>query len=139
MMQKEVADRILAAPGTPDYGMLTIAVQFYATAERVMDIEPAAFIPRPAVTSTVLNMRRRLERAVSVRNEKTFFALVKMGFGQRRKTFSNAMKAGGIEKEMIAKILEVADIDGNRRGETFSMEEYARLADAWDDLKGNSE
>ena len=139
MMQKEVADRILAAPGTPDYGMLTIAVQFYATAERVMDIEPAAFIPRPAVTSTVLKMRRRKERAVSVRNEKTFFALVKMGFGQRRKTFSNAMKAGGIEKELIPKILETADIDGSRRGETFSMEEYARLADAWDDLKGNSE
>ncbi len=58
-----------------------------------------------------------------------------MGFGQRRKTFSNAMKAGGIEKEWIPKILETANIDGSRRGETFSMEEYARLADAWDDLR----
>lgn len=133
MMQKEVADRILAAPGSKDYGALTLAVNFDCTSERVLDIPPAAFIPRPQVTSTVLKLRRRKEPAVAVKDRKLFFRLVKMGFGQRRKVFTNAMKAGGIPADLIPVILSKADIDGKRRGETFSMEEYGRLADAWYD------
>ena len=133
MMQKEVADRILAKPGSKDYGALTIAVNFDCTAERVLDISPSAFIPRPQVTSTVLKIRRREKSAVEVKDRKLFFSLVKMGFGQRRKVFTNAMKSGGIPADWIPEILEKADIDGKRRGETFSMEEYARLADAWYD------
>lgn len=133
MMQKEVADRILAKPGSKDYGALTIAVNFDCTAERVLDIPPSAFIPRPQVTSTVLKIRRRRTPAVKVKDRKLFFSLVKMGFGQRRKVFTNAMKSGGIPADWIPEILEKADIDGKRRGETFSMEEYARLADAWYD------
>ena len=134
MMQKEVADRILAAPGSKDYGALTLAVQFDCTVERVIDIPPTAFIPRPQVTSTVLKIRRREKPAVSVKDRKLFFSLVKMGFGQRRKVFTNAMKAGGISADMVKAILEKADIDGSRRGETFSMEEYGRMADAWYEL-----
>ena len=84
MMQKEVADRILARPGSKDYGALTIAVNFDCTAERVLDIPPSAFIPRPQVTSTVLKIRRREKPAVEVKDRKLFFSLVKMGFGQRR-------------------------------------------------------
>jgi 16S rRNA (adenine1518-N6/adenine1519-N6)-dimethyltransferase len=133
MMQKEVADRILAAPGSKDYGALTLAVNFDCTSERVLDIPPAAFIPRPQVTSTVLKLRRRKEPAVAVKDRKLFFRLVKMGFGQRRKVFTNAMKAGGIPADLIPVILSKVDIDGKRRGETFSMEEYGRLADAWYD------
>lgn len=133
MMQKEVADRILAEPGSKDYGALTLAVNFDCTSKRVLDIPPAAFIPRPQVTSTVLKLRRRKDPAVAVKDRKLFFRLVKMGFGQRRKVFTNAMKAGGIPSDMIPVILEKADIDGKRRGETFSMEEYGRLADAWFD------
>lgn len=133
MMQKEVADRILAEPGSKDYGALTLAVNFDCTSKRVLDIPPAAFIPRPQVTSTVLKLRRRKEPAVAVKDRKLFFRLVKMGFGQRRKVFTNAMKAGGIPSDMIPVILKKADIDGKRRGETFSMEEYGRLADAWFD------
>ena len=133
MMQKEVADRILARPGSKDYGALTIAVNFDCTAERVLDIPPSAFIPRPQVTSTVLKIRRREKPAVEVKDRTLFFSLVKMGFGQRRKVFTNAMKSGGIPADWIPEILEKADIDGKRRGETFSMEEYARLADAWYD------
>ncbi len=133
MMQKEVADRILAKPGSKDYGALTIAVNFDCTAERVLDIPPSAFIPRPQVTSTVLKIRRRKTPAVGVKDRKLFFSLVKMGFGQRRKVFTNAMKSGGIPADWIPWILKKADIDGKRRGETFSMEEYARLADAWYD------
>ena len=137
MMQKEVADRILAKAGSKDYGALTLAVQFGCTVERVMDIPPAAFLPHPAVTSTVLKIRRRKEPAVKVADRKLFFRLVKMGFGQRRKVFTNAMKSGGISMELGKKILERAGIDGGRRGETFSMEEYAALANAWDELVVN--
>lgn len=135
MMQKEVADRIMADPGSKAYGALTIAVQYYCTVEKVMDIPPTAFIPRPAVTSTVLKMRRREQPAVTVKDESLFFNLVKMGFGQRRKVFANAMKMGGIPADLAGQILEKAGVDGKRRGETFSMEEYGRLADAWYDLK----
>lgn len=135
MMQKEVADRIMADPGSKAYGALTIAVQYYCTVEKVMDIPPTAFIPRPAVTSTVLKMRRRERPAVAVKDEGLFFSLVKMGFGQRRKVFANAMKMGGIQADLAGRILEKAGVDGKRRGETFSMEEYGRLADAWYDLK----
>ena len=133
MMQKEVADRILALPGSKDYGALTLAVNFDCTAERVLDIPPTAFIPRPQVTSTVLKIRRREKPAVEVKDRKLFFSLVKMGFGQRRKVFTNAMKSGGIPADWIPEILAKAGIDGKRRGETFSMEEYGRLADAWHD------
>lgn len=133
MMQKEVADRILALPGSKDYGALTLAVNFDCTAERVLDIPPTAFIPRPQVTSTVLKIRRREKPAVEVKDRKLFFSLVKMGFGQRRKVFTNAMKSGGIPVDWIPEILAKAGIDGKRRGETFSMEEYGRLADAWYD------
>lgn len=135
MMQKEVAERIMAEPGTKAYGALTLAVQYYCTVERVMDIPPTAFVPRPAVTSTVLKMRRREAPAVAVSDEAAFFRLIKMGFGQRRKIFSNAMKNGGIPEALGVQILERAGVDGKRRGETFSMEEYARLANAWHDLK----
>lgn len=133
MMQKEVADRILAMPGSKDYGALTLAVNFDCTAERVLDIPPSAFIPRPQVTSTILKIRRREKPAVEVKDRKLFFSLVKMGFGQRRKVFTNAMKSGGIPADWIPEILAKTGIDGKRRGETFSMEEYGRLADAWYD------
>lgn len=134
MMQKEVADRVEARPGTRAYGALSIAVQYYCTVERVMDIPPSAFIPHPAVYSTVLKMRRREKPAVSVKDDRLFFRLVKAGFGQRRKIFSNAMKAAGISPDMASAILVKTGIDGKRRGETFSMEEYGRLSDAWYDL-----
>ena len=133
MMQKEVADRILAIPGSKDYGALTLAVNFDCTAERVLDIPSSAFIPRPQVTSTVIKLRRRSRPAVDVKDRKLFFGLIRMGFGQRRKVFTNAMKAGGIPAEWIQSILEKAGIDGKRRGETYSIEEYGRLADAWYD------
>lgn len=135
MMQKEVAERIVAAPGGKEYGALSIAVQYYCTAETITDVPPSAFIPRPAVTSTVLRLRRRSAPAVTVKEEKLFFKLVKMAFAQRRKIFSNAIKNGGIEAPLAAAILERAGIDGTRRGETFSMEEFAALADAWHDTK----
>jgi 16S rRNA (adenine1518-N6/adenine1519-N6)-dimethyltransferase len=139
MMQKEVADRIEAAPGSKDYGALSIAIQYYCTVERVLDIPPSAFIPRPAVYSTVLKIRRRESPAVKVSDEKLFFRLVKAGFGQRRKIFSNALKSMGLSKEDSEALLSAAGIDGQRRGETFSMQEYADLANAWADMKSKDQ
>ena len=143
MMQKEVADRILAKAGSKDYGALTLAVQFDCTVERVMDIPPAAFLPHPAGIAFFCSHPVPARRAPlplfsgKVADRKLFFRLVKMGFGQRRKVFTNAMKSGGISMELGKKILERAGIDGGRRGETFSMEEYAALANAWDELVVN--
>lgn len=134
MMQKEVAARIMASPGTKDYGALTLAIQFYCTAEIVMDVPPSSFIPKPAVMSTVLKLKKRKEPAVKVKDNKLFFSMVKIAFGQRRKVFTNALKAGGINKTMIDEILRRTQIDGTRRGETFSMQEFGLLADAWYDL-----
>ena len=68
---------------------------------------------------------------MEVKDDKLLFSLIRMGFGQRRKVFTNAMKAGGISADMVQTILEETGIDGKRRGETFSLEEYGRLADAW--------
>ena len=129
MMQKEVAARIMASPGTKDYGALTLAIQFYCTAEIVMDVPPSSFIPKPAVMSTVLKLKKRKEPAVKVKDKKLFFSMVKIAFGQRRKVFTNALKAGGINKTMIDEILRRTQIDG-----TFSMQEFGLLADAWYDL-----
>lgn len=134
MIQKEVAARIMASPGTKDYGALTLAIQFYCTAEIVMDVPPSSFIPKPAVMSTVLKLKKRKEPAVKVKDKKLFFSMVKIAFGQRRKVFTNALKAGGINKTMIDEILRRTQIDGTRRGETFSMQEFGLLADAWYDL-----
>ena len=134
MMQKEVAARIMASSGTKDYGALTLAIQFYCTAEIVMDVPPSSFIPKPAVMSTVLKLKKRKEPAVKVKDKKLFFSMVKIAFGQRRKVFTNALKAGGINKTMIDEILRRTQIDGTRRGETFSMQEFGLLADAWYDL-----
>ena len=134
MIQKEVAARIMASPGTKDYGALTLAIQFYCTAEIVIDVPPSSFIPKPAVMSTVLKLKKRKEPAVKVKDKKLFFSMVKIAFGQRRKVFTNALKAGGINKTMIDEILRRTQIDGTRRGETFSMQEFGLLADAWYDL-----
>ena len=134
MIQKEVAARIMASPGTKDYGALTLAIQFYCTAEIVMDVPLSSFIPKPAVMSTVLKLKKRKEPAVKVKDKKLFFSMVKIAFGQRRKVFTNALKAGGINKTMIDEILRRTQIDGTRRGETFSMQEFGLLADAWYDL-----
>lgn len=131
MVQKEVANRMKAAPGTKDYGALSIGVQYRATARVVMNIPPTVFIPRPAVDSAIIVLDRLAEPAVSVADERLFFRLVKAAFGQRRKTLSNSL-AGGLhlEKQLINAALEQAGITPERRGETLSLQEFAALADA---------
>ena len=131
MVQREVAERMVAQPGTKAYGALSVAVQYYTEPSIVMDVPPRAFMPAPEVTSAVICCRLREKPPVEVVDEKLFFRVVKAAFAQRRKTFSNTMKTTGLDKETIASVLEKANIDGARRGETFSLQELADVANAW--------
>ena len=128
MMQKEVADRIRSAPGSRTYGAISVAVQYYCRVEKVTDVPKEAFIPRPKVASTVLNLEP-LEEKIEVADEKMFLRCVKAGFAQRRKTLLNSLSAGGgMDKDHVRKILEAADIDPGRRAETLTVEEFGRIA-----------
>lgn len=129
MMQKEIADRIEAAPGSRDCGAITVAVQYYAQVSRIARVPKEAFYPRPKVDSAVLHLRIREEKAVSVRDEELFFACVRAGFGQRRKNLSNALSAGfGRTKDEIRTALSAVGIRESRRAETLSMDEFAAIA-----------
>ena len=131
MVQKEVALRMVAKPGTKDYGALSVAVQYYTEPDIVLDVPPNSFLPAPAVTSSVIRCVLRDKPPVDVIDEKLFFRVVKAGFAQRRKTFSNTMKTTGLSKDRIEELLAKANIDGQRRGETFTLQEFADVANAW--------
>ena len=134
MVQKEVALRMVAKPGTKDYGALSVAVQYYTEPDIVLDVPPKSFLPAPAVTSSVIRCVLRDKPPVDVIDEKLFFRVVKAGFAQRRKTFANTMKTTGLSKDRIEELLAKAHIDGQRRGETFTLQEFADVANAWASL-----
>ena len=131
MVQKEVALRMVAKPGTKDYGALSVAVQYYTEPDIVLDVPPKSFLPAPTVTSSVIRCVLRDKPPVDVIDEKLFFRVVKAGFAQRRKTFSNTMKTTGLTRDRIEELLAKANIDGQRRGETFTLQEFADVANAW--------
>ena len=131
MVQKEVALRMVAKPGTKDYGALSVAVQYYTEPDIVLDVPPKSFLPAPAVMSSVIRCVLRDKPPVDVIDEKLFFRVVKAGFAQRRKTFANTMKTTGLSKDRIEELLAKANIDGQRRGETFTLQEFADVANAW--------
>ena len=129
MMQKEVADRIKAFPGSKAYGALSVAVQYYCTVEAVVNVPKEVFVPQPKVDSTVLRLNIREEATVKLLNREIFFRCVKAGFGQRRKTLLNSlMGIEGITKEAVKAALEAAGIDPSRRAETLDLEEFAKLS-----------
>ncbi|MED3624608.1 16S rRNA (adenine(1518)-N(6)/adenine(1519)-N(6))-dimethyltransferase RsmA [Neobacillus thermocopriae] len=134
MLQKEVADRISAKPGTKDYGSLSIAVQYYTEAETVMTVPKTVFIPQPNVDSAVIRLTKRETPAVKVEDERFFFMVTKASFAQRRKTLLNNLTSqlpdGKQKKEDILTALESSGIEPSRRGETLTLEEFARLSDA---------
>ncbi len=134
MVQKEVAERMVATPGTKAYGALSVAVQYYTEPEIVFDVLPKSFLPAPEVTSSVVRCKLRPKPPVDVMEEAILFRVIKAAFAQRRKTFSNTMKTTGLKKEQIEAILTKAGIDGNRRGETFDLQEFATIANAWSEL-----
>ncbi len=129
MMQKEVADRIKASPGSKTYGALSVAVGFYCTVRHIANAPKEVFVPRPKVDSTVIRLDVRQERPVELVDEKLFFETIKKGFGQRRKTLLNSLTGiRGMPKESIAAVLADCGIDSRRRAETLSMSEFADLA-----------
>jgi 16S rRNA (adenine1518-N6/adenine1519-N6)-dimethyltransferase len=131
MVQREVADRLVARPGSKDYGVLTILLSVHARVSRLLDLPPGAFTPPPKVRSTVV----RLEfgpPAVRVRDAASFERLVKAMFSQRRKTLANALKA--VDPTAPA-VLALAGIDAKRRPETLQVSEIARLAELFASVK----
>ncbi len=131
MIQKEVADRMAAVPGTKSYGSLSIAVQYYTHAEVVMHVPKTVFMPQPNVDSGVLKLTLRNTPPVHVDNEEYFFRIVQACFAQRRKTLRNNLVSyfkPTHSKDQVNSWLEKAEIDGTRRGESLNMQEFAKLA-----------
>ena len=131
MVQKEVAQRMVAKPGGKDYGALSVAVQYYTEPEIMFIVPPQAFIPAPAVESAVIRCTVRSAPPVELVSEKMFFRVVKAAFAQRRKTLANGLKAAGLNKEDLEQVLTEAGVDGGRRGEQLSLDEFAAIANAW--------
>ena len=133
MVQKEVAERMAAQPGGKDYGALSVAIQYYTEPEIAFIVPPTSFIPAPAVDSAVIVCKRREKPPVEVCDEALFFRVVKAAFSLRRKMLSNSLKNMGIKAEHVAKWLELADVDGKRRAETLSLEDFAKLTNSFNE------
>ncbi|MDO6658512.1 16S rRNA (adenine(1518)-N(6)/adenine(1519)-N(6))-dimethyltransferase RsmA [Anaerobacillus sp. 1_MG-2023] len=134
MIQKEVAERIAAKPGSKEYGSLSLAVQYHAVAKTALTVPKTVFVPKPNVDSSVLHLELRQEPPVDLLNEAYFFEVIRASFGQRRKTLLNNLQNNLLSKEqkpMIEEVLQETGIDGTRRGETLSMEEFAALSNAF--------
>ncbi|TCS80173.1 16S rRNA (adenine(1518)-N(6)/adenine(1519)-N(6))-dimethyltransferase RsmA [Tepidibacillus fermentans] len=131
MIQKEVAERILAKAGGKDYGTLTLAVDYYAEAKIVMQVPKTVFVPKPNVDSAIIQLKIRKQPPVQVEDENFFFRVIKASFAQRRKTIINNLihnLFGKDKKEQLEILLKSIDIDPNRRAETLNIGEYARLS-----------
>lgn len=132
MMQKEVADRITAKPGTKAYGSLSIAIQYYCTAEIAMVVPKTVFMPQPNVDSAVIRLIKHDTPPVEVIDEDFLFEVSRASFAQRRKTIFNNLQAGlqngKQKKELIVSALEEAGIEPTRRGETLSIQEFGKLS-----------
>ena len=130
MMQKEVAERIMAEAGSRERGALSIAVQYHCLVEEVLEVPKESFAPVPKVDSAVLLLTPRKKKAVEVEDEDLFFRCVRAGFGQRRKTLYNSLTGTGRGKEEIGAALDSLGIERNRRAETLTMQEFADIANA---------
>lgn len=130
MVQREVAQRMQAQPGTKDYGALSLAVQYYAKAEVVANVPPNCFIPRPSVGSAVVRLLRHERLPVQTKDEARMFALIRASFNQRRKTLVNSLGNAGelhISKEQVFEALAQMGLSPTIRGESLSLEQFARL------------
>ncbi|MCX6343760.1 MAG: 16S rRNA (adenine(1518)-N(6)/adenine(1519)-N(6))-dimethyltransferase RsmA [Armatimonadetes bacterium] len=133
MVQREVAQRLQAAPGTEDFGALSVFVQYHCGIQSVMRVSKNVFFPIPDVDSEVVKLTILETPRVSVQNEQLFFKIVRASFGKRRKTLLNALSSDdnvGWNKDQARAALEKAGIDAGRRGETLSLEEFAGISDA---------
>lgn len=130
MLQREVVERMVAGPGTKAYGTLSLAVAYAADARKSFIVSPAAFTPRPAVESAVVVITPKARPAILVQDEARLFRVIRAAFGHRRKVLPNALKDGGFPADAVAPALSEAAIDPKRRGETLTLQEFGRLADA---------
>lgn len=131
MVQREVATRLRAQPGTTDYGAITVYAQYHCEIESVMKVSRNVFYPVPDVDSEIIKLSVRAVPAVSVMDEALFFSIVKAAFGKRRKTLLNALSTSaelGWDKARAESALSAAGIDPGRRGETLSLQEFAAVA-----------
>ncbi len=140
MVQKEVADRMKAEPGTKDYGALSLAVQYYAKPYIAAFVPPNCFMPRPNVGSAVIRLDCLARVPVEVHNEKLMFRLIRASFNQRRKTLQNGIANSAelsFTKEQAARAIEQVGFDVRIRGEKLGLEEFARLADGLERMTEN--
>jgi 16S rRNA (adenine1518-N6/adenine1519-N6)-dimethyltransferase len=133
MIQKEVAERLTAAPGTKAYGVPSVLTQLYATVETVCTVGPRSFFPAPKVESQVIRLMFQEAPRVAVHDESVFQRVVKAAFAQRRKTLRNTLKAAGYQN--LEAVEKLTGIDLQRRGETLNLEEFAALANSLTDLQ----
>ncbi len=129
MIQKEVAERMDAEPNCKEYGSLSLLVQYYCDTKIIRKVAPSSFMPRPKVESIVIRLDRLEEPRVKVKDENLMFEIIRNSFNMRRKTLWNGVKNMGVDKEDLMKAFEEAGVDPKRRGETLSLEEFARLSD----------
>lgn len=131
MVQKEVADRMQTGPGNKDYGALSLAVQYYADPYIVANVPPNCFMPRPKVGSAVIRLTKHEQCPVEVEDEKFMFRVIRASFNQRRKTLANGLNNAPdiqVSKEDIAKAIEELGVGASIRGETLTLEQFARLS-----------
>lgn len=131
MVQKEVADRMQAGPGTKDYGALSLAVQYYAKPEIVAVVPPECFMPRPKVSSAVIRLTRHSSVPAAVENERQMFAIIRAAFNQRRKTLKNSINNSTelhFSKEAVERALEQMGLPETVRGETLTLTQFATLS-----------
>ena len=136
MVQKEVADRMQAAPGGKDYGALSLAVQYYAKPQIVANVPPNCFMPRPTVASSVIRLERYEQPPVVVEDEQLLFAIIRASFNQRRKTLANGLTNAAdlhFTKEQVQDAIEELGVSADIRGEKLSLLQFAQLSDI---LKG---
>lgn len=131
MVQKEVADRMQEGPGSKEYGALSLAVQYYAKPEIVVNVPPSCFMPQPKVGSAVIRLIRHEQSPVEVEDEKLMFQVIRASFNQRRKTLANGLNnfgSFGLSKEEIQSCIEELGVPVNIRGEALSLEQFAELS-----------
>ena len=141
MVQKEVADRMQVGPGTKDYGALSLAVQYYAKPYIVANVPPNCFMPRPKVGSAVIRLDRYEEPPVKVKDEKLMFRIIRASFNQRRKTLANGLKNSSeldFTKEEIEAAIAGIGKEPGVRGETLTLEEFAKLSDRLYEMRETS-
>lgn len=140
MVQKEVADRMQVGPGTKEYGALSLAVQYYARPEIVLQVPPACFMPRPGVGSAVIRLTKHGQPPVRAKDERKLFAVIRAAFGQRRKTLANALTNGfcyeaedgktqRVTRQQVYDALEQMRLSQTIRGEALTLEQFAELSD----------